>query len=93
MAHTRTGDGPPAGYRGEVWTDGRGRAVVALPPETAALTPPLDYAVQPLDVAVTAAVTSELTQGRFTIETDQPHVKVAWRITGATCTSNQGEAR
>jgi hypothetical protein len=27
-----------------------------------------------------ARVTAELEGGRFTIATDQPHVKVAWRI-------------
>jgi hypothetical protein len=27
-------------------------------------------------------VTAELTHGRFTIATDDPHVKVGWRIRG-----------
>jgi hypothetical protein len=68
-------------YRGEIWTDGRGRAVVVLPAEARRLTGPVDYTVEPAEASVRAAVTSELANGRFTIETDEPHVKVAWRVT------------
>ncbi|HEX3238295.1 MAG TPA: hypothetical protein VHQ99_07780 [Gaiellaceae bacterium] len=67
-------------YHGEVWTDGRGFATVRVPPEAGRLEPPLDYELRDLEPPSTARVTSELEEGRFTIATDQPHVKVAWRI-------------
>jgi hypothetical protein len=67
-------------YHGEVWTDGSGFATVHLPAEAGPLTPPLDYELRDLDPPSRARVTSELEDGRFTIATDQPHVKVAWRI-------------
>ena len=77
--HTRTRQAPAA-YRGEVWTDGRGRAVVVLPADARHLQAPLDYVLEPADVSVVAAVAAELSDGRFTIVTDEPHVKVAWRV-------------
>jgi len=71
-----------ATYHGEVWTDGRGLATVSLPADALPLLPPLEYALHDLDPPASARVTGELRRGRFTIETDEPHVKVAWRITG-----------
>ena len=67
-------------YHGEVWTDGRGFATVRLPAEAGPLEPPLEYDLRDLDPTSSARVTAELEDGRFTIATDQPHVKVAWRI-------------
>ena len=67
-------------YHGEVWTDGRGFATVRLPAEAGPLEPPLAYELRDLEPASTARVTAELRNGRFTIQTDQPHMKVAWRI-------------
>jgi len=29
-----------------------------------------------------AEIAAEMMDGRFTIATDEPHVKVAWRVTG-----------
>ena len=46
------------------------------------LEPPLEYELRDLEPPSTARVTGELENGRFTIATEQPHVKVAWRITG-----------
>lgn len=74
----------PASYHGEVWTDARGFATVHLPTEAEALEPPLDYELRDLDPPTSARVTAGLRDGRFTIVSDQPHVKVAWRITGRT---------
>jgi hypothetical protein len=68
-------------YHGEVWTDGSGFATVRLPTD-AALEPPLEYELRDLDPPSSARVTAALEEGRFTIATDQPHVKVGWRITG-----------
>ena len=71
-----------AAYHGEVWTDGRGFATVHLPAEAGPLEPPLEYELRDLEPHSTARVTAELENGRFTIETGEPHVKVAWRISG-----------
>jgi hypothetical protein len=67
-------------YHGEVWTDSSGYATVRLPAEAGPLEPPLEYELRDLEPPSTAWVTAELADGRFTIATDQPHVKVAWRI-------------
>ena len=64
-------------YHGEVWTDGRGFATVRLP---GPLRPPVEYELRDLVPPSSARVTAELRDGRFTIATDEPHVKVAWRI-------------
>jgi len=69
-------------YHGEVWTDGSGYATVRLPNEAGLLEPPLKYELRDLDPPSSARVTAELQDGRFTIATDQPHVKVAWRLRG-----------
>jgi len=67
-------------YHGEVWTDGSGFATVRLPVGARPLEPPLEYELRDLEPPSSARVTSELEDGRFTIATEQPHVKVAWRI-------------
>jgi hypothetical protein len=69
-------------YHGEVWTDARGYATVRLPADAGRLLPPLEYELRDLEPASTARVTAELDHGGFTIQTDEPHVKVAWRLTG-----------
>jgi len=69
-------------YHGEIWTDGRGFATVRLPAEADPLEPPLEYQLRDLEPPSSARITAELEDGRFTIATDQPHVKVAWRVTG-----------
>jgi len=69
-------------YHGEVWTDARGYATVRLPAEAGRLEPPIDYELRDLEPPGSARMTAELENGRFTIATDQPHVKVAWRVTG-----------
>jgi hypothetical protein len=69
-------------YHGEVWTDTRGYATVELPAEAdLRLVSPLEYELRDLEPPTSARITAELKDGRFTIATDQPHVKVAWRIT------------
>ncbi len=73
-------------YQGEVWTDGSGFATVRLP-DGIGLEPPLEYDLRDLDPPGNARVISELENGRFTLATDQPHAKVAWRITGR-CSAN-----
>jgi hypothetical protein len=69
-------------YEGEVWTDTRGYAVVRLPADAPQLDAPLEYRLRDIEPPTTAEVVTELEDGRFTIRTDQPHVKVAWWVRG-----------
>jgi hypothetical protein len=69
-------------YHGEIWTDGRGFATVHLPAGADPLLPPFEYELRDIEPASSACITAELEDGRFTIATGQPHVKVAWRVTG-----------
>ena len=55
----RTYDEKPAAavaFHGEIWTDGRGLAVVVLPTEARSLRPPLDYTLEPTEPLVAATV-------------------------------------
>jgi hypothetical protein len=82
-----------------VWTDARGYATVSLPAGVGPLESPLEYELRDLDPPSSARVTGELRDGRFTIATDEPHVKVAWRISGrrrgrtATTPTHEGESK
>ena len=80
--HGRAGTQPPnnVSFRGDVWTDGRGQATVSLPRDAFPPHARLEYELQAIEADTAARVTSELRDGRFTIATDEPHVKVAWRI-------------
>ena len=69
-------------YHGQVWTDARGYATASLPPGAGRVLPPFEYELRDLDPPSSARVTGELKDGRFTIRTDEPHVKVAWRLIG-----------
>jgi len=89
MAHSDQSPKSSASYRGEVWTDGSGYATVRLPAEVGRLEPPLVYELRDLEPPSSARVTAELEDGRFTIATDQPHVKVAWRVMGRSPQPNQ----
>ena len=68
-------------FHGEVWTDARGQATVSLPEDAYPPRAELAYELHAIDGESGVRVLSELRDGRFTIATDQPHVKVAWRIT------------
>ena len=81
---TDSGQGQPReswSYSGEVWTNGDGRAVVVLPPFVRAHRAGFEYGLTPLGSRCSAAVAEELVDDRFTIATEEPHVKVAWRLT------------
>ncbi len=67
-------------FSGEVWTDARGYATVTLPRAAGRLHACLDYELRPLTPGVTASIVAEFSDGRFTIATDEPHVKVAWGV-------------
>ncbi len=80
MARTDNRRDDPVAYSGEVWTDARGYATVALPPSSdGELHGSLQYELRPFAHGIKAAIAAEFVDGRFTIATDQPHVKVAWR--------------
>lgn len=68
-------------YCGEVWTDARGRAVAALPPFAHNHRAGFHYELTPVGTECAARVVEEIENGRFAVETDEPHVKVAWRVT------------
>ena len=67
-------------FHGEVWTDGRGQATVSLPEDAYPPRAELEYALRAIEGESGVRVVGGLREGRFTIATDQPHVKVAWRI-------------
>jgi hypothetical protein len=69
-------------YHGEVWTDARGYATVSLPPDAVLFLPPFEYELRDLEPASSARISAGLKNGRFTVATEQPHVKVGWRISG-----------
>jgi hypothetical protein len=68
-------------YSGEAWTDGDGRGVVLLPSFVRAHSAGFEYELTPVDSDCSARVAEGIVDGRFTIVTDVPHVKVAWRVT------------
>jgi len=78
-------------YSGEVWTDGDGRAVVTLPPFVRAHEAGFVYELTPVDEACKATVEEEIDGDRFTVATDRPHVKVAWRVTALKKRQKGGE--
>jgi hypothetical protein len=62
---------------GEIWTDAHGFAAVTLPRLAER---DLVVDVHAVTDGVTAEVATEPRQRRFTIATDEPHVRVAWRV-------------
>jgi hypothetical protein len=70
----------PVAYSGEVWTDARGFATVVLPHPAGGLPDSLQYELRPSPRGVTATIAAGSVDGHFTIETDEPHVKVVWRV-------------
>ena len=68
-------------YSGEVWTDAHCQAVVVLPSFVRSHRAGLEYELTPLDSRAHARVAEQVSDDRFTIATDQPHIKVAWRVT------------
>jgi hypothetical protein len=75
-------------YSGDVWTDGDGRAVVVLPTFVRAHRHGFDYELTPLESPCSAVVAEEIADNRFTIATDGPHMKVAWRVTAFRASEN-----
>lgn len=69
-------------YNGNVTTDGAGRAVVDMPDWFEALNRDFRYQLTVIGQFAQAMVASEMTNHKFTIQTDKPNVKVSWQVTG-----------
>jgi trimeric autotransporter adhesin len=69
-------------YNGNVTTDTEGNATVVLPDYFEALNRDFRYQLTVIGKHAHAAVASEIENNRFTINTDQPGVKVSWQVTG-----------
>jgi hypothetical protein len=69
-------------YNGNVRTDGKGEATVALPHWFEALNRDFRYQLTPIGQFAQAMVATEIAGGSFTIRTDKPNVKVSWQVTG-----------
>jgi hypothetical protein len=67
-------------FDGVVWTDADGYAEVTLPHYAPAVAPRFRYELTPMRPHVRAVVATGLAGNRFTIQTDEPHAKVAWRL-------------
>jgi hypothetical protein len=65
---------------GEVWMDERGEAVVVLPDHLHGRE--LEYECR-LHCAGSTRACAGLSDGRLTITSSLPHLKVAWRLVGA----------
>lgn len=62
---------------GEIWTDERGSALVILPDHLHGRE--LEYEYQ-LEADDSANARAELADGRLTITSAAPHLKIAWRL-------------
>jgi hypothetical protein len=69
-------------YNGNVTTDAQGDAVVPLPEWFETLNRDFRYQLTVIGQFAQAIVASEIDDGRFSIKTDKPSVKVSWQVTG-----------
>ena len=69
-------------YNGNLTTDSHGDAVVNLPDWFEPLNRDFRYQLTVLGQFAQAMVASEVANGKFTIKTDKPDVKVSWQVTG-----------
>jgi len=69
-------------YNGNVITDAQGDAVVPLPDWFETLNRDFRYQLTVIGQFAQAIVASEIDDGRFSIKTDKPSVKVSWQVTG-----------
>jgi hypothetical protein len=69
-------------YSGNVTTDGRGEAHVALPEYFEALNEDFRYQLTVLGQFAQAIVGQEIKNNQFTIKSDRPWVRISWQVTG-----------
>jgi hypothetical protein len=79
-SNRRSSSKPSPRFSGEVWTDARGRATIVLPTRGQELEGGLHWELELLAGGGEARLASDLSDGSFVIETDEPHAKVAWRL-------------
>jgi len=69
-------------YNGNVTTDAQGDVVVELPEWFETLNRDFRYQLTVIGQLAQAIVSTEIADGRFSIKTDKPNVKVSWQVTG-----------
>jgi trimeric autotransporter adhesin len=69
-------------YNGNVTSDAHGDAVIDLPEWFETLNRDFRYQLTVIGQFAQAIVSSEIANGRFSIKTDKPSVKVSWQVTG-----------
>ena len=69
-------------YNGNVTTDADGKAIVPLPGYFSALNQDFRYQLTVIGQFAQAIIAEEISDNRFSIETDKPNVKVSWQVTG-----------
>jgi hypothetical protein len=69
-------------YNGNTVTDADGNAAVVLPDYFEALNGDFRYQLTVIGTLAQAAVANEIENNRFTIKTNEAHVKVSWQVTG-----------
>ena len=69
-------------YNGNITTDSRGEAVVALPAYFEALNRDFRYQLTVIGQFAQAIVAEKVMGNQFKIKTDKPKVEVSWQITG-----------
>ena len=69
-------------YNGNITTDAGGIAVVELPTYFESLNRDFHYQLTVIGAFAQAIVKEEISGNHFTIQTDQPHIKVSWQVTG-----------
>ena len=69
-------------YNGNVTTNARDLATVVLPDYFEALNGDFRYQLTVIGQFAQAIVAREISNGRFTIKTNRPNVKVSWQVTG-----------
>jgi len=69
-------------YNGNIVTDAGGYATVTLPDYFGALNKDFRYQLTVIGSFAQAIIAEEITGNKFTIQTDKPHIKVSWQVTG-----------
>jgi len=70
-------------YSGTIITDEEGLATVRLPAYFEALNNNFQYQLTVIGTFAQAIIRSEIHENQFTVETDHPHTKVSWQVSGA----------
>ena len=80
-------------YSGVAWTDRDGRAVVNLPVFARLHGAGFEYELEAVGSQSRVHLAKEVVDGRFTVVTDQPHVKVSWRVTAYRAEGDESRRR